>query len=286
MDPRDVNRINYNNYYVGQNLDFLVRSKMRSESLSTPLKNTPSFYDDEVSSKMSLLGKRGFYDPGYIYGFTNPNNSKEINQNEQNNYNYNKNISKINNEQIPLPKENNNNNEQVLSNYENNNDYNYRKYLNEFNRNNIINNKENQYNNNDYYNELLYKQKLDALKKVQTPQKLDDFQLSRIERNNQNNIIEKEDYNNQQKVNEYLPKSGYEYGINEEERDRAYYEEIRRNNNGMVRNQDKIPNQDYYKQIKEYNYINELSKKNVGDFVYPLTKNEILQGVLTENNKK
>ena len=71
MDPRDVNRINYNNYYVGQNLDFLVRSKMRSESLSTPLKNTPSFYDDEVSSKMSLLGKRGFYNPGYIYEYTN-----------------------------------------------------------------------------------------------------------------------------------------------------------------------------------------------------------------------
>ena len=69
MDPRDVNRINYNNYFVGQNLDFLVRSKMRSESLSTPLKNTPAFYDDQVTSKMSLLGKRGFYDPGYIYGF-------------------------------------------------------------------------------------------------------------------------------------------------------------------------------------------------------------------------
>ena len=286
MDPRDVNRINYNNYYVGQNLDFLVRSKMRSESLSTPLKNTPSFYDDEVSSKMSLLGKRGFYDPGYIYGFTNPNNSKEINQNEQNNFNNNKNISKINNEQMILPKENNNNNEQGLSNYENNNDYDYRNYLNEVNRNNNINNNENEYNNNHYYNELLYKQKLDALKKVQTPQKLDDFQLNRIERNNQNNIIEKEDYINHQKANENLPKYVNEYGINEEERDRAYYEEIRRNNNGMVRNQDKIPNQDYYKQIKEYNYINELSKKNVGDFVYPLTKNEILQGVLTENNKK
>jgi len=69
MDPRDVNRINYNNYYVGQNLDFLIRSKMRSESLSTPLTNTPMCYDDQVSSKMALLGKRGYYDPGYIYGF-------------------------------------------------------------------------------------------------------------------------------------------------------------------------------------------------------------------------
>ena len=55
----------------------------------------------------------------------------------------------------------------------------------------------------------------------------------------------------------------------------------------MVRNQDKIPNKDYYKQISEYNYINELAKKNVGELVLPLTKNQILQGVLTENfNKK
>ena len=83
---------------------------------------------------------------------------------------------------------------------------------------------------------------------------------------------------------EDFPKYEYEFNRNEEEGDRAFYNEIRRNN--MVRNQDKIPNQDYYKQMKEYNYINELSKKNGGDFVYPLTKNEILQGVLTENNKK
>ena len=84
MDPRDVNRINYNNYYVGQNLDFLIRSKMRSESLSTPLTNTPVFYDDQVSSKMALLGKRGFYDPGYIYGFDNQNKSKINNNNNPN----------------------------------------------------------------------------------------------------------------------------------------------------------------------------------------------------------
>jgi hypothetical protein len=84
MDPRDVNRINYNNYYVGQNLDFLIRSKMRSESLSTPLTNTPVFYDDQVSSKMALLGKRGFYDPGYIYGFDNQKVEKRENINSQN----------------------------------------------------------------------------------------------------------------------------------------------------------------------------------------------------------
>lgn len=85
MDPRDVNRINYNNYYVGQNLDFLIRSKMRSESLSTPLTNTPVFYDDQVSSKMALLGKRGFYDPGYIYGFDDQRVEKRENINNQNN---------------------------------------------------------------------------------------------------------------------------------------------------------------------------------------------------------
>ena len=90
MDLKDVNKINYNNYYVGQNLDFLIRSKMRSESLSTPLTNTPVYYDDQVSAKMALLGKRGFYDPGYIYGFENDyqknpqNNSYEINQQQLN----------------------------------------------------------------------------------------------------------------------------------------------------------------------------------------------------------
>ena len=64
----DVNKINYDNYFVGKNLDFLVRSKMRSESFITPLKNTPLYYDDQVSSKMALLGKRGYYDPDLIYG--------------------------------------------------------------------------------------------------------------------------------------------------------------------------------------------------------------------------
>ena len=277
MDPRDVNRINYNNYYVGQNLDFLVRSKMRSESLSTPLKNTPSFYDDEVSSKMSLLGKRGFYDPGYIYGFMNKNDNKEINQNEQ----------------MSLPKEYDNK-EKILYNYENNNNpKDYQKYLNEVNynrSNNTINENiyrnDNNSKNNQYYNELLYKQKLEALKKAQTPQKLDDFQLDKVERNKENNFVEKEVNNIEQKKNQDLPKYEYEFNRNEEEGDRAFYDEIRRNNNGMVRNQDKIPNQDYYKQIREYNYINELSKKNVGEFSLPLTRNEILQGVLTGNNSK
>ena len=286
MDPRDVNRINYNNYYVGQNLDFLVRSKMRSESLSTPLKNTPPFYDDEVSSKMSLLGKRGYYDPGYIYGFMDINDNKEINRNEQNSFNKKLNEDPNflrNNNLMHFPREYNNK-EQILDNNDNNNHNNYQKYVNEVNRNN----NENIYRNNNQYNEeLLYRQKVEALKKVQTPQKLDNFQLDRVEKNNQNNNIEKEYINNNinngdQKKNEDLSKYGYD--INEE--DRIYYEELRRNNNGMIRNEDKIPNQDYYKQIREYNYINELSKKNVGDFVLPLTKNQILQGVLIQNNNK
>ncbi len=288
MDPRDVNRINYNNYYVGQNLDFLVRSKMRSESLSTPLKNTPPFYDDEVSSKMSLLGKRGYYDPGYIYGFMDINDNKEINRNEQNSFNKKLNEDPNflrNNNLMHFPREYNNK-EQILDNNDNNNHNNYQKYVNEVNSNN----NENIYRNNNQYNEeLLYRQKVEALKKVQTPQKLDNFQLDRVEKNNQNNNnnIEKEYINNNinngdQKKNEDLSKYGYD--INEE--DRIYYEELRRNNNGMIRNEDKIPNQDYYKQIREYNYINELSKKNVGDFVLPLTKNQILQGVLTQNNNK
>ena len=83
MDPRDVNRINFNNYYTGKNLDFLIRSKMRSESLSTPLSNTPVYYDDQVSSKMALLGKRGYYDPGYIYDLDNKPNQNKISYNNK-----------------------------------------------------------------------------------------------------------------------------------------------------------------------------------------------------------
>ena len=90
MDPRDVNRINYNNYYAGQNLDFLIRSKMRSESLSTPLTNTPVSYDDQVSSKMALLGKRGYYDPGNIYDFNSNSNQNSINYNNNEQINNNK----------------------------------------------------------------------------------------------------------------------------------------------------------------------------------------------------
>ena len=322
MNPRDVNRINYNNYYVGQNLDFLVRSKMRSESLSTPLKNTPPFYDDQVTAKMSLLGKRGYYDPGYIYGFSDENDNsnrgqnqdimqyekERFNQREENSSN--PILTREQYDQIILPKEHYK--EQMMNNYEmynnpnNNNDY--KKYLNErnFSNNNNMNNinNNNSYNdiNNNNYNdmnnrnryndELLYREKLRMLKERQTPQKLDNFQLNRIDKPVEKNIEEEQNKinknvnNNEERRSEDEPKYGYNF---DDERDRYYYEQILKNNNGMIRNEDKIPNKDYSKQISEYNYINELSKKsaNSGNLVLPLTKNQILQGVLIDNfNKK
>ena len=314
MNPKDVNRINYNNYYVGQNLDFLVRSKMRSESLTTPLKNTPPFYDDQVTSKMSLLGKRGYYDPGYIYGFSeNPNHNPEDSQNSiENNKNRIKEnysnpiLTREQYDHIILPKE-----QQMLRDYEANNNqnnnyhnYNIKKNINNTIKDNINNNinynnrlndnlnynKRNNNinrNNNNYNDEMLYNERVKMLRERQTPQKLDNFQLERTIKNNQNKLEEEQNNinninNMEQRRNE--DESNYENNLNEE---REYYEQIRRNNNGMVRNQDKIPNKDYYKEISEYNYINELAKKNVGDLVLPLTKNQILQGVLTENfNKK
>ena len=299
MNPKEVNRINYNNYYVGQNLDFLVRSKMRSESLSTPLKNTPPFYDDEVSSKMSLLGKRGYYDPGYIYGFSNQ--EKENNQYEQaNNFKLNNDeysnpiFTKEQYEQIILPKEHYK--EQMSNNINQNNEFqNNNIYKVNKNNGNDINynlNKEiytnNNNNNININDEIINKQKIAMLKERQTPQKLDNFQIDKIETINTKNIQEKG--NNMNDKNNYVDKNKNEYISNEikENEEREYLEYIRRNNNGMIRNQDKIPNQDYYEQIREYNYINELSKRNLGsgNFVLPLTRNQILQGVLTENNKK
>ena len=288
MDPRDVNRINYNNYYVGQNLDFLVRSKMRSESLSTPLKNTPPFYDDQVSSKMSLLGKRGYYDPGYIYGFPNSNQSEnsQYEQDKFNNMNSNEGyldpnqvLTREQYDQVVLPKEHYK--EQMLNNYELNNNQknNNYKYQNE---NNSINNDR---NDRDKYNdEMIYRQRLEMMKERQTPQKLDNFQLDRIIQNKRRSYEEEQNNNMNDKERKNIdePKYGYDKSNDEMERD-YYYEQIRRKYNAMERNQDKIPNKDYYKQISEYNYINELSKKNTGDLVLPLTKNQILQGVYTDN---
>ena len=276
MDPRDVNRINYNNYFVGQNLDFLVRSKMRSESLSTPLKNTPAFYDDQVTSKMSLLGKRGFYDPGYIYGFNNPE-SNDINDMQKNkNDDYTNPITREQYDQIILPKEHYR--EQMEQNYNINNNKNY---------NNI--------NNNDINEEMYYKERkkeielerererLEMLKERQTPQKLDNFQLDRINKNNQNINNNINNNINQQEINnEY--KSNYHYAPFYPKENMRIYDKYQ---SGMERNKDKIPNLNYVQQINEYNYINDLDKKNVGDLVLPPTKNQILQEVYLENfNKK
>ena len=285
MDPRDVNRINYNNYFVGQNLDFLVRSKMRSESLSTPLKNTPAFYDDQVTSKMSLLGKRGFYDPGYIYGFNNPE-SNDINDMQKNkNDDYTNPITREQYDQIILPKEHYR--EQMEQNYNiNNNNIN----------NNINNNKNyNNINNNDINEEMYYKERkkeielerererLEMLKERQTPQKLDNFQLDRINKNNQNINNNINNNINQQEINnEY--KSNYHYAPFYPKENMRIYDKYQ---SGMERNKDKIPNLNYVQQINEYNYINDLDKKNVGDLVLPPTKNQILQEVYLENfNKK
>ena len=293
MDPRDVNRINYNNYYVGQNLDFLVRSKMRSESLSTPLKNTPPFYDDQVSSKMSLLGKRGYYDPGYIYGFPYSNQSEngQYEQDNLNNMNPNEGylddpnqvLTREQYDQVILPKERykeHMQNNYELNNYQKNNNYKYQ------NENNSINNERNE--RNKYNDEMIYRQRLEMMKERQTPQKLDNFQLDRIIQNRRRSYEEEQNnnINDKERKNIDEPKYGYDRSNDERERE-YYYEQVRKNYNKMERNQDKIPNKDYYKQISEYNYINELSKKNTGDLVLPLTKNQILQEVYTENfNRK
>ena len=163
MDPRDVNRINYNNYYVGQNLDFLIRSKMRSESLSTPLTNTPVYYDDQVSSKMALLGKRGYYDPGYIYGFDQQNKEK-INNNSQSpkkyppydlkeREKYNNNINpneKISQEEYEMEMRRQN---EIQRNQINNEQYNNNLREKEYG----IRNELNQYENRDYPNDIRQK---------------------------------------------------------------------------------------------------------------------------------
>ena len=282
MDPRDVNRINYNNYFVGQNLDFLVRSKMRSESLSTPLKNTPAFYDDQVTSKMSLLGKRGFYDPGYIYGFQNSEQNPNLNEYQGNkNDEYTNPVTREQYDQLILPKEHYR--EQLLQNYEMNS--------NNINTNNKkVDNKI--YNDsNNIEEEMLYKEKerekerLEMLKERQTPQKLDNFQLNRINKNSINfesNNNPKNDYKNtinnnpDEKRNEYIPK--YPPYFQKEKEEFDLYEKMKYDS-GMVRNRDKIPNVDYTQQINEYNYINDIAQKNVGDLVLPPTKNQILQEV-------
>ena len=286
MDPRDVNRINYNNYFVGQNLDFLVRSKMRSESLSTPLKNTPAFYDDQVTAKMSLLGKRGFYDPGYIYGFNNSENNDINDMPKNKNDDYTNPVTREQYDQLILPKEHYR--EQMMQNYEMNN-------------NNINPNNKNFSNNNDINEEMYNKERMkqiemerereriEMLKERQTPQKLDNFQLDRINKN-QINYEKNENPNyinniNQQEIkNEYRPNYHYPPFYPKDNGNMRIYDKYE---SGMERNKDKIPNLNYAQQINDYNYINDIAQKNAGDLVLPPTKNQILQEVYLENfNRK
>ena len=282
MDPRDVNRINYNNYFVGQNLDFLVRSKMRSESLSTPLKNTPAFYDDQVTAKMSLLGKRGFYDPGYIYGFNNSENN-DINEMPKNkNDDYTNPVTREQYDQLILPKEHYR--EQMMQNYEMNN--------------NINPNNKNFSNNNDINEEMYNKEtmkqielerereRIEMLKERQTPQKLDNFQLDRINKNqinyekNENPNYINNNINQQEIKNEYRPNYHYPPFYPKDNGNMRIYDKYE---SGMERNKDKIPNLNYAQQINDYNYINDIAQKNAGDLVLPPTKNQILQEVYLEN---
>ena len=71
MNPSEVNRLNYNCYYGGRNLDELIRQRMKSESVFTPLKVTPKYFTDDVSSKMKLLGNRGHYFPEIYDSYVN-----------------------------------------------------------------------------------------------------------------------------------------------------------------------------------------------------------------------
>ena len=77
MNPSEVNRLNYNCYYGGRNLDALIRQRMKSESVFTPLKVTPKYFNDDVSSKMKLLGNRGHYFPEIYDTYVNVNEQQQ-----------------------------------------------------------------------------------------------------------------------------------------------------------------------------------------------------------------
>jgi hypothetical protein len=85
MNPSEVNRLNYNCYYGGRNLDALIRQRMKSESVFTPLKVTPKYFNDDVSSKMKLLGNRGHYFPEIYDTYVNVNEQQQQQQHQQGN---------------------------------------------------------------------------------------------------------------------------------------------------------------------------------------------------------
>ena len=259
MDPRDVNRINYNNYYVGQNLDFLIRSKMRSESLSTPLTNTPVFYDDQVSSKMALLGKRGFYDPGYIYGFDNQKNEKreirDINPNSQSPPKY-----------PPQYNINEREREQYLNNK---NSQSPPKYppppydINEREREQYIN-KQSQ---KDNISQEQYEMEMRRLKE--------------LERNKVNN--------EQFERNPYDKYENRDFPNENEIRQRNYHEQNIKNNNyspneDFQREYNEYLNKDYNRGLREPNNIN--VRENDNELNLPKTREQIQHDVYIENFKR
>lgn len=85
MNPSEVNRLNYNCYYGGRNLDALIRQRMKSESVFTPLKVTPKYFNDDVLSKMKLLGNRGHYFPEIYDTYVNVNEQQQLQQQQQGN---------------------------------------------------------------------------------------------------------------------------------------------------------------------------------------------------------
>ena len=250
MDPRDVNRINYNNYYVGQNLDFLIRSKMRSESLSTPLTNTPVFYDDQVSSKMALLGKRGFYDPGYIYGFDNQKNLKRENRD-------------INlNSQSPPKYQSYNINEREREQYMNN-------------PNNQSPPKIPQYNINEREQYINKQNQKDNISQEQYEMEM--RRLNELERNKINN--------EQLERNQYER----EFPNENEIRQRNYHEQNMNNNNynpdkEFQREYNEYLNKDYNKGLREQNNIN--VRENNNELNLPKTREQIQHDVYIENFKR
>ena len=271
MDPRDVNRINYNNYYVGQNLDFLIRSKMRSESLSTPLTNTPVFYDDQVSSKMALLGKRGFYDPGYIYGFDNQKIEKreirDINQNSQSPPKY------------PPYNINDREREQYLNNQNNRSPPKYPPYnINEGERELNLNNQ----NQKDNISQEQYEMEMRRLNELER-NKINNEQFDK--RNNNINLRDRD----LELMKERSQYDNRDFPNENEMRQRNYLEQ-------NIKNNDYSPNEDFQREYKEYlnkdynmglrepNNIN--VRENNNDLNLPKTREQIQHDVYIENFKR
>ena len=232
MNPNDVNKITYINYYTGQNLDELVRNKMRSESFITPLKNTPKYYDDNVSSQMALLGKRGYYYPEYFEG--NP----YFPQDPQNRYNYNKYDYNINYDSVPpqqrgdfVPKFEYNqetlNMHPSTQYYEK--DYNnqggtnnpYKQEYNIYKNKNLISNNnnynQNQYNQNQYnQNQFIQNQNQNQYTQNQYNQNNNE-ELEKIPRNFKDNLHnEKYQINSTQQLDNFQIQANQSNQINEQ----------------------------------------------------------------------